>query len=82
LTETMGDDEAVTVSEGFFGAARELLADHGATEVKTIGDALMLEPRARIRRFASACAWRTRLAHATASQRPCRHAHGPGSPTR
>jgi adenylate cyclase len=43
LTETMGDDEAVTVSEGFFGAARELLADHGATEVKTIGDALMLE---------------------------------------
>jgi adenylate cyclase len=43
LTEEMGDEEAVGVAEGFFAAARELLADHGAAEVKTIGDALMIE---------------------------------------
>jgi class 3 adenylate cyclase/YHS domain-containing protein len=43
LTEEMGDEEAVTVAEGFFTGAREVFADHGATEVKTIGDALMIE---------------------------------------
>jgi adenylate cyclase len=43
LTEEMGDEEAVTVAEGFFAGTREVLADHGATEVKTIGDALMIE---------------------------------------
>jgi len=43
LTEVMGDVEAVQVAEDFFGAARELLADHEAREVKTIGDALMVE---------------------------------------
>ena len=43
LTEEMGDEEAVEVAEGFFAGAREVLADHGATEVKTIGDALMIE---------------------------------------
>ncbi|MGI9020897.1 MAG: adenylate/guanylate cyclase domain-containing protein [Solirubrobacterales bacterium] len=42
LTEVMGDEEAVTVAEGFFGSAREILDEHGAREVKTIGDALMI----------------------------------------
>ena len=43
LTEEMGDEEAVDVVEGFFSAAREVLDDHAATEVETIGDALMTE---------------------------------------
>jgi class 3 adenylate cyclase/YHS domain-containing protein len=43
LTEAMGDEQALEISEGFFTVARELLADAGANEVKTIGDALMLE---------------------------------------
>jgi adenylate cyclase len=43
LTEEMGDEEAVDVAEGFFSAAREVLSEHAATEVKTIGDALMVE---------------------------------------
>jgi adenylate cyclase len=42
LTEMMGDHEAVAVTEQFFARARELLGEYGATEVKTIGDALML----------------------------------------
>ena len=38
----MADREAVAIAEGFFSSARDLLAEHGAREVKTIGDALML----------------------------------------
>jgi class 3 adenylate cyclase len=43
LTEMMGDEEAVGVAEDFFAGARALLPGHGATEVKTIGDAMMVE---------------------------------------
>lgn len=43
LTEAMGDAEALEIAEGFFAAARELLAEYEANEVKTIGDCLMLE---------------------------------------
>jgi adenylate cyclase len=43
LTEAMGDEDALGVAEGFFAGARELLPEYGAREVKTIGDALMLE---------------------------------------
>ncbi len=46
LTETMGDEEGVAVAEAFFDGARGLLADHRAREVKTIGDALMIEAAA------------------------------------
>ncbi len=42
LTEVMGDEEAVQVADDFFAGARELLAEHQATEVKTIGDAVMI----------------------------------------
>ena len=42
LTEVMGDQEAVTVAEEFFANARAILDEHGAREVKTIGDALMI----------------------------------------
>jgi adenylate cyclase len=42
LTEVMGDEEAITVAEDFFDSARRLLPEHGAEEVKTIGDALMI----------------------------------------
>jgi adenylate cyclase len=42
LTEVMGDQEAVTVAEDFFAEARAILEEHGAREVKTIGDALMI----------------------------------------
>ena len=43
LTEVMGDEEAVQVADDFFDAARAQLDDHAAREVKTIGDALMIE---------------------------------------
>jgi adenylate cyclase len=43
LTEAMGDEEALAVAESFFSGARRLLTEYGATEVKTIGDCLMLE---------------------------------------
>lgn len=42
LTEVHGDEEAAELAGRFFQAIRDLLAEHGATEVKTIGDAMML----------------------------------------
>jgi class 3 adenylate cyclase/YHS domain-containing protein len=42
LTEAMGDETAADVVGDFCAAVRELLDDHHAEEVKTIGDALML----------------------------------------
>jgi len=42
LTEVMGDEEAVSVAEDFFADARAALDQHHASEVKTIGDALMV----------------------------------------
>jgi class 3 adenylate cyclase/YHS domain-containing protein len=42
MTEAHGDEEAAGVAAEFCRAVRALLADHGAQEVKTIGDALML----------------------------------------
>jgi class 3 adenylate cyclase/YHS domain-containing protein len=42
LTEAHGDEQAADLVGGFCAAVRQLLADHQAEEVKTIGDALML----------------------------------------
>lgn len=42
LTELHGDDQAAELALGFGDACREVLAEHQATEVKTIGDAIML----------------------------------------
>lgn len=42
LTEAHGDEGAAQMAERFFETVRELLAEHSATEVKTIGDAAML----------------------------------------
>ena len=42
LTAAQGDDRAADVAIEFCDRVRGLLADHGAEEVKTIGDALML----------------------------------------
>ncbi len=42
LTEAHGDEEAAQLAERFFKSIRGRLAEHGATEVKTIGDAVML----------------------------------------
>lgn len=42
LTEAHGDAEAARLAGRFFRAIRDLLAEHGAIEVKTIGDAMML----------------------------------------
>jgi adenylate cyclase len=42
LTEAMGDEDAAEIAADFSGAVRPLLAERGADEVKTIGDALML----------------------------------------
>ena len=42
LTETSGDDGAAELALEFYRRVRELLPAHGAQEVKTIGDAMML----------------------------------------
>jgi adenylate cyclase len=42
LTAADGDDRAAEVALDFYARVRAMLADHGAEEVKTIGDALML----------------------------------------
>jgi len=42
LTEVHGDEEAVRLVEGYCAAMRGLLDEHGAHEVKTIGDALLV----------------------------------------
>jgi class 3 adenylate cyclase/YHS domain-containing protein len=42
LTEAMGDEPAAELAGDFFAAVRELLPEHDAHEVKSIGDALML----------------------------------------
>jgi YHS domain-containing protein len=52
LTEAHGDEHAADLVGGFCLAVRQLLAEHHAEEVKTIGDALMLragDPAAAIR---------------------------------
>ena len=52
LTEAHGDEHAADLVGGFCLAVRQLLAEHHAKEVKTIGDALMLragDPAAAIR---------------------------------
>lgn len=42
LTEVHGDEDAADLAEEFFRAVRALLPEHGAEEVKSIGDALMV----------------------------------------
>jgi class 3 adenylate cyclase/YHS domain-containing protein len=42
LTEAHGDREAADLAAGFFDQIRALLGDHGAEEVKTLGDAIMI----------------------------------------
>lgn len=42
LTEAHGDERAADLASDFCAAVRELLPEHHATEVKAIGDALML----------------------------------------
>src|SRR3954447_877546 len=42
LTEEQGDEHAATMALAFHAAVRSLLGEHRATEVKTIGDAIML----------------------------------------
>lgn len=42
LTEVHGDAEAADLAAGFFDSVRALLSEHKATEVKVIGDELMI----------------------------------------
>lgn len=42
LTEVHGDHDAADLAAGFFEDARGLLVEHGAREVKTLGDAMMI----------------------------------------
>jgi adenylate cyclase len=42
LTEAHGDEQAADLAHEFSRAGAELLPRHGAEQVKTIGDALML----------------------------------------
>jgi len=51
LTEAHGDEQAAELAAEFFDSVRELLPEHRAEAVKTIGDAIMLrcgDPRAAI----------------------------------
>lgn len=41
LTEAHGDEAAAEIAEGFTTRVRSLLADHGAEQIKTIGDEVM-----------------------------------------
>ena len=45
LTEAHGDEESADLTNRFFSSVRELLPGHGAEEVKTIGDAVMIRVR-------------------------------------
>jgi adenylate cyclase len=50
LAEAHRDDEAVEMATGFAARVRGLLGEHGAEEIKTIGDAVMIrvvDPRDR-----------------------------------
>jgi adenylate cyclase len=42
LTAERGDDDAADMALSFYQHVRALLADHGAEEIKTIGDAMMV----------------------------------------
>jgi class 3 adenylate cyclase/YHS domain-containing protein len=42
LTEVHGDEEAADLAAAFFDDARAMLAQHGAEEIKTLGDATMI----------------------------------------
>ena len=42
LTEAHGDEEAADLAGQFFADVRVLLGEHGAEEVKTLGDAVMI----------------------------------------
>jgi len=42
LTEAHGDEEAADAAADFCDAVRSLLGEHGAEEVKTIGDAMLI----------------------------------------
>jgi adenylate cyclase len=42
LTEANGDDSAAELAVEFYDRVRRLLPEHGAEEIKTIGDAIML----------------------------------------
>ena len=42
LTEAHGDEQAAELASDFFSCVRDLLDEHAAYEVKTIGDAVML----------------------------------------
>jgi adenylate cyclase len=42
LTAERGDDHGADIALAFYARVRALLRDHGADEVKTIGDAMML----------------------------------------
>jgi adenylate cyclase len=42
LTEVHGDEEAVRLVDDYYDAMRRLFPEHGAHEVKTIGDALLV----------------------------------------
>jgi adenylate cyclase len=41
LTEAHGDEAAAEIVAGFISSVRDLLADHGAEQIKTIGDEVM-----------------------------------------
>jgi adenylate cyclase len=65
LTEAMGDEEGAQVAEDFCETARGLLPGHGAEEIKTIGDAIMV----RVSDPAQAIALGLRIVHDVG----CRH---------
>jgi class 3 adenylate cyclase len=55
LTEAHGDEEAAALVAEFCRAVKAELAPSGGTQVKSIGDALMLASPSRARPSSSAC---------------------------
>ena len=68
-TAAEGDDRAADMALDFHDRVRRLLAEHLATEVKTIGDAIMFSPGATAR--SARCAWPSRSCASSAAVPDC-----------
>ena len=79
LTEANGDEHAAELALDFYERVRTMLPDHGAEEVKTIGDAVMLrcdDPELAVRLGLRMVSGLEAVPGFPAGA--CRHAHRPG----
>ncbi|HSO99327.1 MAG TPA: adenylate/guanylate cyclase domain-containing protein [Solirubrobacteraceae bacterium] len=70
LTEAMGDSDAADLAHQFYSATSALVAEHGAEQIKMIGDAVLVRTDDAARRFASRCVSFT-MSEASTCFRPC-----------